>query len=162
MKQPNIKCQYCGSQAFLRPASVLNKAEKADAQAMFYVCARYPVCDAYVTAHAGNLMPMGTLANRRLRQKRRAAHLAFNRLWQSNIMTRKEAYRWLQTQLGIASEDAHIARFLDYRCEETIRLCKKFMGKCHPAEPINPKSTEGGGTKNEKPAACDARMSEAC
>ena len=25
MKRPNIKCPYCGSQAFLRPASVLNK-----------------------------------------------------------------------------------------------------------------------------------------
>ena len=129
MKRPNIKCQYCGSQAFLRPASVLNKKEKAEESAMFYVCARYPVCDAYVTAHNGTLLPMGTLANRQLRQKRRAAHAAFNQLWQSKLMTRKEAYRWLQNQLGIAAEDAHIAKFMDYRCDETIRLCERFMGR---------------------------------
>ena len=129
MKRPNIKCQYCGSRAFLRPASVLNKTEKADAESMFYVCARYPACDAYVTAHAWNHMPMGTLANRQLRQKRKAAHVAFSRLWQSQLMSRKEAYRWLQMQFGIDEEDAHIARFLDYRCEETIRLCDDFMGK---------------------------------
>ena len=156
MKRPYIKCQYCGSQAYLRPASVLNKTEKADADAMFYVCARYPVCDAYVTANAGNLMPMGTLANRQLRQKRRAAHVALNRLWQSNIMTRKEAYRWLQLQLGVEEEDAHIARFLDYRCDETIRLCESFVGKCRRAEASGKIITEEGEHEHERTAACNA------
>ena len=162
MKRPNIKCQYCGSQAYLRPASVLNKAEKEDAGSMFYVCARYPVCDAYVTAHAGNHLPMGTLANRRLRQKRRAAHVAFNQLWQSNIMTRKEAYRWLQIQLGIDPEDAHIAKFLDYRCEETIRLCEKIIGKCQLPEALTMKSNERGGLEIERASVCDARAPGPC
>ena len=161
MKRPNIKCQYCGSQAFLRPASVLDKTEKEDCGSMFYVCARYPVCDAYVTAHAGNHMPMGTLANRQLRQKRRAAHVAFNRLWQSNIMTRKEAYRWLQIQLGVDPEDAHIAKFLDYRCEETIRLCENFMRSCRVAETLSIRKMKGG-IENERTCRDDARPSGSC
>ena len=127
MKRPNIKCPYCGSRAFLRPASVINKTEQPDAGAMFYVCARYPACDAYVTAHTANHKPMGTLANRQLRQKRRIAHVVFSQLWQNELMSKKEAYRWLQMQLGVDPEDAHIARFSDYRCEETIRLCRGFL-----------------------------------
>ena len=161
MKRPNIKCQYCGSQAFLRPASVLDKTEKEDCGSMFYVCARYPVCDAYVTAHAGNHMPMGTLANRQLRQKRRAAHVAFNRLWQSNIMTRKEAYRWLQIQLGVDPEDAHIAKFLDYRCGETIRLCENFMQSCRIEETRSSRKMKGGN-EIERMGRDDARPSDPC
>lgn len=46
MKRVNIKCPYCGSQAFLRPASVVRGQECAEPGAEVYVCAKYPVCDA--------------------------------------------------------------------------------------------------------------------
>jgi len=42
-------------------------------------------------------------------------------------MTRKEAYRWLQTQLGLPEEEAHIARFSEFRCQQVTRLCKQFI-----------------------------------
>lgn len=93
MKRPNIKCPYCGSQAFLRPASVLNKHGPVYDGEKYYVCARYPFCDSYVKAHAFNQMPMGTLANSSLRRKRRDAHIALQKLWDHGLMTRKEAYR---------------------------------------------------------------------
>lgn len=126
MKQANIKCPYCGSGAFLRPASVLHKENGAERNAMFYVCARYPSCDAYVRAHDFNRQPMGTLADPVLRRKRQEAHQALRRLWESGLMSKKEAYRWLQTQLGIDETDAHIAKFSELRCEAVIRLCGSF------------------------------------
>ena len=49
MKRINIKCPYCGSQAHLRPASVVHK--NAAPGEKVYVCARFPACDAYVSAH---------------------------------------------------------------------------------------------------------------
>ena len=150
MKRPNIKCQYCGSRAFLRPASVLNKSEHGNERFMFYVCARYPACDAYVTAHSRTLMPMGALANRQLRQKRRAAHAVFNQLWLSGRMSKKEAYHWLRDQLGIASEDAHIAKFMDYRCDETIRLCESFMDKSRTSKNRATNRDVKGGNTNER------------
>lgn len=127
MKRPNIKCPYCGSQAFLRPASVLNRSGAKYDGEKYYVCARYPFCDSYVKAHNDSHMPMGTLTDRTLRRKRREAHIALQKLLDSGLMTKKEAYRWLQVQMGLPEEDAHIAKFSEQRCEEVIRLCRRFQ-----------------------------------
>ena len=81
MKRVNIKCPYCGSQALLRPASVVYGGKAKDPAAPYYVCAHYPACDAYVAAHRRTRLPMGTLANADLRRRRIQAHAAFNRLW---------------------------------------------------------------------------------
>ncbi len=84
---------------------------------------RYPACDAYVSAHRVNHLPMGTLADKALRRKRQETHIALDRLWKSGLMTRKEAYRWLQTQLGLPEAEAHIARFSEFRCQQVTQLC---------------------------------------
>ena len=128
MKRTNIKCPYCGAQAFLRPASTVRSQAPPDEEV--YVCARYPVCDTYVSAHRESRQPLGTLANKQLRGKRRQAHLALNQLWEQGYMTRKEAYRWLQVQLGLPESEAHIGRFSEYRCEQVIALCHRFTNAC--------------------------------
>lgn len=124
MRRTNIKCPYCGSQALLRPAAVVHK--HAAPSEKVYICARYPTCDAYVSAHRESLLPMGTLADKSLRQKRRQAHIALSRLWEQGLMTRKEAYRWLQVQLGLPESEAHIGHFSAYRCEQVMNLCGRF------------------------------------
>lgn len=123
MKRVNIKCPYCGSQAYLRPASVVYGNHMNDAGAKLYVCARYPACDSYVAAHRGNLLPMGTLADRNLRRMRIEAHSALDGLVTNGLMTRKQAYRWLQLQLGLPESEAHIAKFTELRCQRVIDLC---------------------------------------
>lgn len=127
MKRVNIKCPYCGSRALLRPASVVYGSKAADPAAPYYVCARYPACDAYVAAHRDTRLPMGTLAERKLRRKRIEAHKAFNRLWETELMSKKQAYRWLQAKLGLPEQDAHIGRFSLFRCEQVIRLCEEYF-----------------------------------
>lgn len=124
MKRINIKCPYCSSKAHLRPASVVHKQAAPGEEV--YVCARFPACDAYVSAHRDSHLPMGTLADKSLRKKRRQAHIALNRLWEQGLMTRKEAYRWLQVQLGLPESEAHIGHFSAYRCEQVIDLCGRF------------------------------------
>jgi len=131
MKRQTIKCPYCGAQAQLRPASALGKTSPVYKEKRFYVCARYPFCDAYVEAHAASGRPMGSLANQSLRRKRRDAHIALERLRQQGGMTKSETYRWLQVQMGIPAEDAHIGKFSEYRCDEVVRLCARFD---HPAK----------------------------
>lgn len=127
MKRVNIKCPYCHSQAFLRPATVVYGQGHNEPNTELYVCARYPACNAYVAAHRHNHLPMGTLANRELRRKRIEAHAAFNRLWQSGLMTKRAAYRWLQVQLGLPAEETHIANFSEWRCDQVIQLCGRFL-----------------------------------
>ncbi len=126
MKRVNIKCPYCGSRALLRPASVIYGGNAIDPTAPYYVCARFPACNSYVAAHRDTRLPMGTLADRDLRRKRIEAHKAFNRLWETGLMGKKQAYRWLQAKLGLPEQEAHIGRFSLFRCEEVIRLCETF------------------------------------
>ena len=127
MKRVNIKCPYCGSRALLRPASVVYGANAIDPAAPYYVCARFPACNSYVAAHRDTRLPMGTLADRALRCKRIEAHKAFNRLWESGLMGKKQAYRWLQAKLGLPEQEAHIGRFSLFRCEQVIRLCEEYF-----------------------------------
>lgn len=61
MKRVNIKCPYCGSRAYLRPASVVYGQKASASDAPLYVCARFPACDSYVAAHKSSRRPMGTL-----------------------------------------------------------------------------------------------------
>ena len=126
MKHANITCPYCHSRAYLRPASVVYGQAPPDPAAKLYVCARFPFCDAYVAAHQKTRLPMGTLANKELRAKRKEAHQALDKLWQSGLMTRKEAYRLIQVYLGLSEEDAHIAKFSLLRCEQVIDYCNSF------------------------------------
>ena len=127
MKRVNLKCPYCGAQALLRPASVIYGKRAADPAAPYYVCARYPACDSYVAAHKSSRLPMGTLANAELRHKRIQAHAAFDRLWESGLMNKRQAYLWLQAKLDLPEQEAHIGKFSMFRCEQVIQLCGSFF-----------------------------------
>ena len=131
-KKNTIRCPYCGANAKLRPATVVYGDAALNKNSYVYVCDRYPTCDAYVAAHEESKLPMGTLANGELRNKRIRAHHAFDQLWKSGRMTKKEAYRWLQMQFGLRSlllELAHIGMFGEYVCDRLIRECTETAEK---------------------------------
>lgn len=133
MKRIHVKCPICGAQAQLRPASVVHGDKTTDPNAKLYICARYPACDSYVAAHQKTGLPMGTLANKKLRRQRMEAHAALDHLMECTRMTRKETYRWLQLQLGLPEDETHIAMFSERRCLEVIRICEAFTHACCPA-----------------------------
>lgn len=124
MKQVKIRCPYCRSHAVLRPSTAVYQS-RAKPGRHLYVCARYPMCDSYVGAHEGTLLPMGTLANGNLRNKRIQAHRAFNRLWESGAMKKWQAYKWMQAKFGLNSDQAHIAMFSELLCDQLIAECDK-------------------------------------
>ena len=124
MKKATVRCPYCRAKATLHPASyVFGKAAKPGR--LLYVCDRYPVCDSYVGAHQKTKLPMGSLADRDLRHKRIEAHKAFDWMWKSGLMTKAQAYKWMQAKLGIRSEHAHIAKFSYYMCDQLISACSQ-------------------------------------
>lgn len=126
MKRTKIRCPYCGAQAALRPSSVVYH-EKARPGEYLYVCDRYPRCDSYVGAHKHSLLPMGTLANAGLRSKRIQAHRAFNRLWEDGPMEKWQAYQWMQAKFSLRSDQAHIAMFSEYMCDQLIAVCNQAV-----------------------------------
>ena len=124
MKKKTIHCPYCRAKATLHPASyVFGKSAKPGS--LLYVCDRYPACDAYVGAHQKTKLPMGTLADGDLRYKRIQTHRAFDWLWTSGLMTKSQAYKWMQAKLGISGSQAHIAKFSYYMCDQLIAACNQ-------------------------------------
>lgn len=120
-----IICRYCGGPVHLVPAdrvygAAAHRLGIQDEQ--FYQCQR---CFARVGCHKGTTHPMGNLANEALRQKRKAAHLAFDGFWKSRNMRRGEAYKWLSEQMQIPTAETHIGSFEIDQCKKVIEICRQ-------------------------------------
>lgn len=118
-----MNCPYCGAKAVLRNSSEVFSKPKYNE--MMWVCSNYPNCDAYVGCHKGTSIPLGRLANQRLRNLKKEAHRQFDPIWKSGLMSRKEAYRWLADMLHIPCDECHIGMFDIKMCQKVIAICKK-------------------------------------
>lgn len=123
MKRLKIRCPYCGSLASKRPASYIY-GESADKNKYLFVCDCYPKCNSYVAATEKG-QPMGTLANKELRQKRIAAHKSIDRIWKKGFMTKEQVYVWLQSKLNMTDKEMHIGKFGIYYCNRVIYECNR-------------------------------------
>ena len=119
------RCPYCGSTTILRSADgiYLNNSKNT----MLYVCKRYPACDAYVRVYPGTSIPLGTLADGRLRRLRTEAHWSFNQLYRKGLMSKADAYRWLASISSTPLEKAHIGQFGEYNCRKVIAESNKLL-----------------------------------
>ena len=125
MKNKKIKCPYCGRTAVLKPASFVY-GDKAIEEHV-YVCTGYPECNSYVGVHRGTLKPKGTLANGGLRNLRIQTHKLFSQFWENGIMTKKQAYRWIQYRFALTENQAHIGSFSEYMCSQLMEECRKAL-----------------------------------
>ena len=98
-----------------------------------YVCSRYPNCDRYVGIHKKSRLPLGTLAGADVRRKWIEAHRAFNRLWESGLMKKSQAYKWLQAKLGLNAGQTHIGQFSAYMCDQVIAACEQAQANIREA-----------------------------
>lgn len=72
-------------------------------------------CDAHVGMHPFTAIPLGTIANRGLRNVRKACKQPFELLWQHKRMTRTDAYAALAKHLGIEAAECHFGLFDEQR-----------------------------------------------
>ena len=119
------RCPYCGAISYLRSAEGIYIDNSKNA--MLYVCKNYPACDAYVRVHPGTTIPMGTLANRKVRALRAEAHKYFNKIYLRGIMSREDAYEWLSAMLGIPIGNTHIGQMGEYYCQKVIDESKRLL-----------------------------------
>jgi len=107
-------CPYCGAHApLVDSAKVYGKS-----YGLIYLCGNWPSCDAYVGVHKGTDRPLGRMADKELRAWKVKAHAAFDPLWKSGKMTRKEAYQMLAEKLGIEINRCHIGMFDAEMCRQ--------------------------------------------
>lgn len=118
-----MKCPYCGSGVKLVPSSYVYHHNKNKGN--MWVCKNYPDCNAYVGCHPGTDIPLGRLANEKLRNLKVEAHKQFDPIWKSGLLSRKEAYEWLADMLNISVDECHIGMFSPEMCNKVIRICRR-------------------------------------
>ena len=119
------RCPYCGSTTVYRSATGIY-ADNPD-NVMLYVCKRYPVCDAYIRTQKGTAIPIGIMANGKLRSLRTDAHKLFDQLHLKHYMSKNTSYAWLGSILGVPYRKAHIGLLSEMQCELVIRETKKLL-----------------------------------
>lgn len=120
-----MRCPYCGSPVLFRSADGIYRENNENT--MLYICSRYPECDAYVRVHKGTKTPVGSLANHSLRSLRREAHRYFNRLYESGLMDKQDAYQWLADIISAPLPEAHIGHLGEYYCKQVIEESRKLL-----------------------------------
>lgn len=108
-------CPYCDRPAILVTGATIYPHRPDLFPKKFWNCAP---CDAWVGCHppataqgggqGDGTVALGRLANAELRQAKKVAHAAFDPLWKSRAMKRRDAYAWLAGELGIAKANCHI------------------------------------------------------
>ncbi len=119
------RCPYCGSTTVFRSATGIYQENTDDV--MLYVCKNYPTCDAYIRVQKGTAIPIGEMANGKLRALRKDAHRLFDQLHLKGYMSKRTAYGWLSSTLGVSCDQAHIGQLSELRCELVIREAKKQL-----------------------------------
>lgn len=74
--------------------------------------------------------PLGIPADKLIRQKRRELHRIFDLLWNQpdSIMTRTNAYAWLQGIMNMNSTQAHISCFDGNQCDFIMQHLRSEFG----------------------------------
>ena len=108
-----MKCPYCKKEAQWVDNSVIYGKRYGKS----YMCWYCP-CGAYVGCHNNTRTPLGTMANKELRNWRIKAHSVIDPLWKSKQYTRREVYQRLSDAFG---KRVHIAEADIQECKEIIR-----------------------------------------
>ena len=115
-----MKCQYCQEEAiWCENKTVYGK--NYGRSYMMWLC---KPCDAYVGCHHNTERPLGTLANRELRELRKKCHKLFDEFWHDKE-SRTAAYMWLQDKMGLHRTQAHIGKFDKEKCLKLITIIKE-------------------------------------
>lgn len=84
-------------------------------------------CDAYVGLHPNTDIPLGTLANKALREERKRSKAVFHDLIRHKGGSRTHWYRELAKQMRIGVDQCHFGMFDLERCEQALNACRALF-----------------------------------
>lgn len=113
-------CRYCRGAVTLVHHSDVYGRSYGD-WPYLYKCGQ---CDAQVGLHPRTNLPLGTLADRALREARKQSKAVFFQLSERRSWSRNDAYRWLRKVTGLDAGDCHFGLFDLDRCATVAALCK--------------------------------------
>lgn len=116
-------CPYCEKTAKLVTGKGIYHSPEY-AHLLFWNCDN---CKAYVGCHPKTKRPLGTLANKELRQHRIEVHRKFDPLWKGEgTKKRSLVYRWLAFEMRIPDKECHVGMFDLKRCKEALSILTQF------------------------------------
>jgi hypothetical protein len=115
MSLPEYRCPRCHGRAEIRPRS-WGPGEGSRPGNVLACCDQK--CDTWVAVHTKTMRPMGRMAGRVTRAKRRDAHRAIDPLWLELGLDREEVYGWIADHLAVRHERAHIGWLSDDQLDE--------------------------------------------
>lgn len=108
-----MNCPYCN-----KPAKYgANEEWYGRCFGRSYMCYYCKDCDAYVGTHNNTTRPLGTMANKELRNKRKEVHALIDPLWKDGKYARSVVYGRLSDALG---RNVHVGESDIKMCEEII------------------------------------------
>jgi len=113
-----MKCPYCKKEA----KWCENKEKYGKNYGKSYMCYYCQNCDAYVGCHNNTKKPLGTMANKELREWRMKAHAVIDPLWRTGKIKRRDVYYQLEQRFG---RGIHIG-------ESDIEICKEIIEYLNP------------------------------
>lgn len=127
-----VTCQYCDRVARLVKGAIKFPKTPTVADHSFWEC---EPCRAWVSCKKGTDIPLGNLADGKLREARRRGHRIFDPIWQlmqekkggSRSAVRNTMYGWLATQLGVPAAECHFG-LLPYELTlKAIVICEALQ-----------------------------------
>lgn len=121
---PPDHCRYCGGVVELCNNSEVYGGRSFGDWPYCYLCR---ACGAYVGIHPDTDLPLGTLADRDLRTKRKDGKHAFYALIKKKNWPRDDAYAWLSETLGIKPSQCHWGMFEADQCDKAKQVCEREL-----------------------------------
>lgn len=106
-------CPYCGKEA----PWVENKAIYGKNYGISYMGYYCQPCNVYVGCHNNTRKPLGTMANKELREWRMKAHAAIDPIWKQRKLPRGVVYNRLKKMFG---REIHVG-------ESDIAICQAII-----------------------------------
>lgn len=127
-KQYELFCPYCGSRAVLSTYREVYGLDATDPDEKIYVCRNFRKgCNSYVRTQKGTDIPLGVMADAKLRNMRIHAHRRISEIVDKKIMDKRSVYHYLESSFGFAPGTFHLAASGEYYCMETIRLLDQVL-----------------------------------
>ncbi len=118
-------CQHCGSQVKLVNNAEIYGREYGD-WPYAYACSE---CDAYIGVHPNTDIPLGTLANAKMREARKKGKTLFLALSGRFNGSRTMMYQWLAREMGIPESECHWGMFSVAQCRQAQGICQQALLK---------------------------------
>lgn len=125
-------CPYCQLPSQLIDSSIIYSTSYGK----IWICPNFKECNAYVGTHKEGVFkdyPLGSLANKELREMRSKAHSVFDIIWKKEYMKRAKAYRWLQEQMNLDIMDCHIGEMNLEQANTVYVLCIEYLQTAYAA-----------------------------